>query len=442
MINELPPIDEACERTVIASWFSSSKFRKAWKPEPELFFLRQHQEIAAVMRDLQNTDVTYDGVSLELKKRKRLEFVGGVDAVSRVVNETPYVLDPWKPLERLKELRGLRTLRTNLTSAFHAINSEARFSDAHAAVSAALSGAVGQVSSNVVTRKEIFKGVMDRVVLGKGDTGFLANCGIAPLDHATGGHRRRHVWVLGADTSWGKSSFVIADAEECFNQGKRVLIVSGEDEHSLYADRMMARRADLHAMRLRDRTLTDKEKSDVIAIAADQPDIPMFLDGVGRSAETVAGDIRSLCASDGIDVVFLDYVQAFNPAKKCENRAREVAYMARCFTDAIKMSNAAGVLCTQLTVDSTQTRPTRRNIRDSRDVAHGAEAVLLGYTDSEGNKKLYLDKAKDGPPRFDITMNWDKRSACFKPIKPNWENERDGKMAAAADDLADGLGEF
>ncbi len=38
--------------------------------------------------------------------------------------------------------------------------------------------------------------------------------------------------------------------------------------------------------------------------------------------------------------------------------------------------------------------------------------------------------------------SWIRRSACFLPLKGDWETQHDRKMAAVADDFAEGLGEF
>src|SRR5688572_30202023 len=84
----------------------------------------------------------------------------------------------------------------------------------------------------VLTVLELIQGAQKRSV--SKFAGLGCPTGNYELDRVTGGLKPGFVWVFGADTSWGKSSFLIMIADECIRRGKRVLIVSAEDSEQIY----------------------------------------------------------------------------------------------------------------------------------------------------------------------------------------------------------------
>ena len=91
----------------------------------------------------------------------------------------------------------------------------------------------------------------------------------------------------------------------------------------------------------------------------------------------------------------------------------------------------AGILFSQLTIDEKTKIPTRRNIRECRDMANAAEAILIGFTPSEditakrpgdgevivadaGAKCIFVDKVKNGPRNRVVPLPWNERSAAFQ----------------------------
>ncbi len=80
-------------------------------------------------------------------------------------------------------------------------------------------------------------------------TRAMCTTGHYRVDDATGGLKPGFVWVFGADTNWGKSSFLIMLADENIKANRRVLIVSAEDDEKLYGDRLLVRRSRVNADR-------------------------------------------------------------------------------------------------------------------------------------------------------------------------------------------------
>lgn len=243
------------------------------------------------------------------------------------------------------------------------------------------------------------------------------------LDGLTGGFRPGFVTVLGATTNWGKSSFGIMTANASMDQGRRVLMVSGEDSEHLYGSRIMATRADVNALGLRDKVLTQMDMVQMAAARDASEDFPFFLNGIGKPAEYLAEVVREIVAEERIELVIVDYLQAFNCSKKCQDRRTEVTHIARCFTDAIKSTGAAGLIFSQLKRMADDHTPTMFDLKESGDVENMAEHVLIGYWRKLGSggpivsyqRFLTLEKNKDGP-RSDapIEMFLNIKTAAFQ----------------------------
>ena len=247
--------------------------------------------------------------------------------------------------------------------------------------------------------------------------------GNADLDAITGGFRPGFVWVFGAETSWGKSSWLVSVADENLKAGARVLIVSTEDSPSIYADRLLARRARLNAKHLRDGCLSPEELSRAADVAMKGERIPVYLNAIGKSVEWILEHLPGIVAEYGIDIVAVDYLQEIRSSKRHQDRRLELAYIAGELRACIKRIGKTGVLFSQLTIAAGE-RPDKYSIRDSKDIANGAEVIALGFTAAEGieskhttigrgERCILVEKNKDGAKGV-VPVTWDDESACFR----------------------------
>jgi predicted ATP-dependent serine protease len=133
-------------------------------------------------------------------------------------------------------------------------------------------------------------------------------------------------------------------------------------------------------------------------------DRPVMLDGRGRPVELLARDITAHVATHDIRLVLVDYLQCIGAEWRAQDRRGEINHVARTLTDAIKTSGAAGMLASQLTGE---------DIRESRDVEHAAEVVLIGRKNDDGSKTLHIKKNKTGPADAVLSLDWDHVTGSF-----------------------------
>lgn len=263
------------------------------------------------------------------------------------------------------------------------------------------------------------------------------------IDDDTGGYEKEFCWVIGADTSWGKSSLAIMTYDLNVARGFRPLIVSFEDAEKLYADRLTCRRARIHPGRYKKvrrghGTFTTEEIAALSRVARDATHRPTVLDARGRSVEWAAKRLSRLVKDQEIDLVMVDYLQAAENERTQQDRRVQLTYIARTITDAIKTSGAAGILYSQITVSEHKKIPDRHSIKESRDASNAAETVALGFIQAgdttlkdgtvikDGTKCLFVDKVKDGPPKKMHAMNWNDDLAFFEPVLAGQSPERAG----------------
>lgn len=254
------------------------------------------------------------------------------------------------------------------------------------------------------------------------------------IDAQTGGIKPGFVWVFGAETSWGKSSFAVMIADENLRRNKRVLIVSSEDVSELYGDRLLCRRARVNATRLRDGQLNGAERDAVAQVVREAKDRPVYLSSIGKSIEWAAKEVRKLVKLEGIGLVMWDYIQAFDNQKSQPDRRNQITYISRVMSDVTKTAGAAGMVFSQITMKDGKLIPDKYSMRESQDLANAAEGAATGYfappngivmknkrgEDVEvvrgGKRGIFVDKAKGGEPKRHHEMDWDDKSACFNAV--------------------------
>jgi len=411
MTDRPPPTNIELELRLLSCWFGNEAFQQAWRPEPSIFFDGLHRSLAVVGEDANGSPLTVTDAATILNERDQLKRFGGTVRLMGLLDGVPALADPWKAVERLRELAGLRDLRRTGLQVLASIGDE---DCTLAKVSGELAHAITTSTMRLGAQVETGRAMIDDVLnqMHAEEPVEFCTTGLEQLDTRIGGMRSRSVLLFGADTNWGKSGILCMMVDENVKRGKTCLIVSGEDERELYSYRLACRRARVKATRLRDRRLRPQDQ-EALAAAMNQYEWQrlFFINGIGVPAEHLAAQVRAVCLAKTIDLVLIDYIQAFET--ESDDRRNEVRKCGRAFTNAIKSTNASGVIFSQLTLEKGQKRPTKADVRDSKDIAQAAETIALGWEDVNGNRKILLDKVKQGRKGMEIDVHFDSETASF-----------------------------
>jgi replicative DNA helicase len=405
---------------VLSAWFDDAKFREAWPPQVELFCGDWQRAIAAICA-ARGATLTRDDLVIQLDRQGKLKlFEHGAEGVIDALM-APTDLNPWSSVDKLRQVAGERLLLERLT----VIRGEIERGDGMAAARQALANALRDADFSSGAKARTVRESLSVAYKHAMTTERRPGCRTISkeLDRVIGGVAHGSVTLLAAPTSWGKSSFIVGTANRTLLDGQRPLIVTFEDPERMFGSRLFLTRTNVHAMRLREARLLNDEQRKLADALADAEDVPWLLPAIGRSAEAVASDIRSLVVAHGIDLVLVDYMQRARLAARAQDRRNEINTICYLFTDAIKESGAGGILFSQITEDE---RTGKLKARESEDLHNSAENILFGKkrveqeVNGDGKKtgekitrEIWVEKVKEGPVGFSIPLNWNPHSACF-----------------------------
>lgn len=270
------------------------------------------------------------------------------------------------------------------------------------------------------------------------------------VDEITGGIQPGHVWVFGAETNWGKSSWELASADENLAVGKKVVIVTSEDDEGIYGSRLLSRRTKVPLTRIMRGQMNQDEYRLVAECVTRGEDQPFYVDARNKKIEDVAVEIDELVKAEAIDLVFWDYLQEFRSKRKFQDERVAFREIASCMRWVTKSNRIGGVILSQITVQTGKTYPDKHSIRECRDVSNAAEVVALGFTLSDdetvkrgnrevvipkGTRCVLIDKNKTGPKPVLIDVEWDESLATFV------SDVREDREAFEQSDSLDGFAE-
>ncbi len=405
---QVPPHSVATERAVLSAWSLHDRFGKSWKPEPELFHVASHRAIAAAMSEMDPAQRDEASLFACLESAGRMSAAGGSGMVHQIITGAPAYGDPWPHVAKLRELHALRSVMGLVTAAVAEAYEHKDLGATVGKLQDAMRVGSADTQSKAFTEAELMRAVA--VGMQEQKDARFCTTGLPSLDNHSGGFQHKQVTVFGAATHWGKSSFAVFVVDRVFDQKKRPLIVSFEDPEEIYARRLMARRAKVNPNALRNGKYvpTDEQWSRVLGVAEKATHVPFFINAIGRTVERASTDIRCVCASEGIDLVIVDYIQAIQCSKRQQDRRNEVAYVARMLTDVIKSSGCAGLMFSQLKRPMKPgERPTKHSLKEAGELENSAENVFIGYIDEDERRVLRTEKVKDGIGGKEYVLGWD-----------------------------------
>jgi replicative DNA helicase len=400
-MNDLPALALAHGKAgaqVLTAWYFDRKFRQVWPdPDPALFFYDVQKAIVKAFSLIGPDQVDEARVLLELERAGVLARVAGTpgDVLDELTRGEP-TREPLVALEQLRQIVALRRLRSDLALLIREIDAGGlALSETTQQIDQHVSAAASSAGAKMVTLRDAVVRVMQTSADPHKPRGVSVL--FDELDAVTGGFRPEWIWMIAAETNYGKSTMATALYDGVIAQGEPALIISGEDPTELYARRWLARRAQINPAKIRTGKMSAEEWAALTREVDAAPDVPFWLDARGRKVEDLLLDVRAVVKSTGCKVVFFDYLQTLRWKRDFRGgKGEALDEAARAFVDLFRSLGVCGVMMSQITKDGTGAL-TKDSIRWAKEASHMAEVVLLGYVDKDGRRWINLDKNKDGP---------------------------------------------
>ena len=433
----LPPHSIEAEEAVLGSLlidpdalFEVSSFLRA-----DAFYRAQNRWIYESMLALSENRVPLDVVTLieELRRRERLEEIGGESTVISLLNAVPTSIN----VEAYGKMVEAASIRRKLLLAAGSI-AKLAYNEAED-INVVLDRSehtLFSISEQRTTRdlqpvREIAGAYLERMELlrERGDEFIGIPTGFTDLDKMLSGLNKSDLVIVAARPGMGKTALEISIALNAARRyDKRVamfhLALPGEQ----LLQRMIAAETRIDSQLLRRGELADHEWA-------------IFLEALGRLSETriyiddtpsispmqLRTKCRRLYAEHGLDLVMIDYLQLMQAEHPTSNRVQEVSEISRELKGLARELDVPVIAAAQLSraVESRQNkRPQLSDLRDSGSIEQDADVVMFIYRDDYYNPdsserpniaEINVAKHRNGPTGA-IDLFWHGKLATFRNL--------------------------
>ncbi len=211
--------------------------------------------------------------------------------------------------------------------------------------------------------------------------------GINQFDMMTSGLQKSDLVIIAARPSMGKTSLALTLAQHvALRDKKTVAIFSLEMSKEQLALRMLCSESQVNAHRVRTGYLNDEEWGELARVVQDMYDAPIYIDDASETtALTMRAKCRRLHAEHGLGLIIVDYLQLMQGSKRTENRVQEIGEIARGLKSLAREMNVPVIALSQLSraVEHRENkRPMLSDLRESGSIEAEADLVCFLYRDA------------------------------------------------------------
>jgi len=380
-------------------------------PRSEAFFKAEHRIIFDALVKLYIAGTPIDAISLrtELKRQNKLEKVGGVEYLRKILESLPHAANAGFYANVIREMQKEREVRravaeiTSIPDEPGTVSEKIlKLQELALALEPVEAGPdfveVGSLATLIAT--EMGTG-QDEVII----TGFWG------LDKLISGFYPGELVILAGRPSMGKSALMLDFALNIAKADIGALIFSLEMTEKALTERAICNLACLDSKRIREGNITADETAELYNQAAELQKLNILISKIGSSPEQIAGLTHRLKQTHNIGIIFVDYLQLMSPGKKRENRQQEITFISGQLKAIALRENVPVVVLSQLnrSPDSREShRPRMSDLRESGSIEQDADIVMLIYSDDyykrnepgfepTGMTEIIISKNRRGP---------------------------------------------
>ncbi|GAB4111710.1 MAG: replicative DNA helicase [Roseiflexaceae bacterium] len=412
-----PPNNLEAERATLGSILLN---REAIVPiaswlQPEHFYLQRHAQIYEAMLACYSARIPPDTrtVAEELRRRGRLEAVGGLLYLTELVDGVPtsYHIEYYaKTVERTALLRMLIAAGGKIAAEGFNEKEELEIT-LDKAEQMLFEVTQRRSTSDFVHIGQVIDQYYEQINYLQEHRGEVVGVptGFRDLDQITGGLQRSDLIILAARPGVGKTSLAMSLAYNVatLNQGT-VAIFSLEMGREQLVQRLLAMDTKIDSHRLRIGNIPDHELRVVMEAMGRMASLPIYIeDTAGVSIMDVRSKARRLQSQAGIDLIVIDYLQLMQ-GRRSENRVQEVGEISRGLKALARELNVPVLALSQLSravEGRTSHVPMLSDLRESGSIEQDADIVMFIYreelydqnTDKKGIAEVHIAKHRNGP---------------------------------------------
>lgn len=405
MNREIPSNIDAEKSVLGAMFLSKFALQKAVESlSVESFFLDKHGKIFDCLKDLFNRQVAIDitTVTDELKNRKILKEVGGVEYLTEILDETPtasnveYYIDI---VEDKSILRNLINEATDIVTMGYETNNPVS-ETLDKAESKILNVVKNRKSTEFKTMPEVLTTVqetLEKLASNKGKISGLST-GLFDLDKITNGFHENELIILAARPAMGKTALALNMATNiAMNEKKSVIIFTLEMRAEQLVSRMISSVGQIDASKLQNGNLLNEDWKRVNEAMSELGETNIYIDD---SPGVTIGDIKAksrriASLDENLGAIFIDYLTLIATTNKyAGNRQQEVSEISRALK-TLALELKIPVICLAQLSRTPELREDKRpilsDLRESGSIEQDADIVAFIYRDDYYHSENKLD---------------------------------------------------
>ena len=416
--DKIPPQNIEAEQAVLGAMLINEKII------PEIleiiddtyFYKEAHRQIFSVIVELFHDRKNIDIVTVAdvLKKRKKLEEVGGVVYLTNLVDNVPVASNAVSYAKIVKEKGILRALINSsfqiLSLCYEAKEDASSILDKSERLIFEISDR--RIEGGYVHIKEIIKSsieLIDSLYQKKSHVTGLPT-GFKEFDIKTSGLHPGDLIVIAGRPSMGKSAFVTCLAEyigvEC---NIPVGFFSLEMSKEQLVQRFLCSYAKVDAHKLRTGFLSPSDWPLLTSAAGKLSEAPLFIDDTPAiNIFELRAKARRMRSHHNIQLVIVDYLQLIRGSGRPESRQQEISEVSQALKALAKELDVPVVAVSQLSREVEKRedhRPRLSDLRESGAIEQDADLVVLLYRDDyydpdsekKGIAEVNIAKQRNGP---------------------------------------------
>ncbi|MGX7592271.1 replicative DNA helicase [Candidatus Karelsulcia muelleri] len=356
---------------------------------PDIFYNKKNKEIIKVIIKLYNSSEPIDiyTVSNELKKKKRLELVGGdfyLTQLTKKITSTAHIEFHSNIIKNKFILRKLIEISYEIIKlSYEEKNDVLKLLD-YAEKRLFEINNKTNVKDNTKSINELLNNTIKKIKDNKGKISGIPS-GFQGIDKVTCGWQKSELTIIAARPGMGKTSFALSMARNIVINFKiPTLILSLEMSSVQLVTRLISSETGIPSERLKQSDLSKLEWDIVKSKIKLLGKSPLFIDDTQNlSILELRAKCRREILKNKIKLIIIDYLQLMKIEEKNLQREQEVSYISRNLKAICKEFNIPIIALSQLSraveTRGGRKRPMLSDLRESGALEQDADIVAFIY---------------------------------------------------------------
>lgn len=399
---------------------------------PDDFYKPAHQLIFEAITELFDGNQPIDAITVAdaLRRTDRLERVGGIPALTRLLDSVPTTSNVGYYSEIVAETSSRRRLmRAGSEVGALAMQGDLPIEEVlDRAEAQVFSVAERDVGDGLVPVGPMLQTALERIEeLGtRGDEITGIPTGFRDLDKNLAGLHPANLLVIAGRPSMGKSSLGLNIAEKVADAGNPVAVFTLEMSREEVVTRLLSSMAGVDSHSLRTGQLGPELWQKVVREASRLYQMPLYVDdSPDLTVTAIRAKARRMARHHGLALLVVDYLQLMSGPSRSESRQQEIADISRNLKNLARELHVPVIAVSQLNraLEARENkRPRLGDLRESGAIEQDADIVLFIYrdeyynpekTESRGIAEINVAKHRAGATGT-IMMNYAAEFTLFR----------------------------